>query len=81
MVTNKKTPMWIFIDDVRQEYLAHYGNLGEKIMINDLKTYLPNFSKTSQIIILTRKDNAKVFAWLQNNKLNNFVHQIKTPEF
>lgn len=78
---NEQTTMWIFFDDIICEYLTHYGTQGEKILAKDLEEYLPDFSKNSQVIVLTRKNPSEVFAWLSNHKLNPFVYAIKNPEF
>jgi hypothetical protein len=76
----KKTPMYIFFDDVAREYRNYYGTNGEKVMIKDLKNYLTDFSKTSEIKILTRQDVSKIKDWFLDNNLYGFVENIANPE-
>lgn len=75
----KKTVMIIFIDDVIREYINHYGNNAEKIMIKHLKKYLAELSKTSEIRIITCQNKSKIMELFLKNNLDKFIDSISNP--
>lgn len=78
---NNKAQMWIFFDEIACDYFAHYGKDSEMIMVKDFKEYLSDFSKSSDIIILTRKNCAEVLTWFKSKNLDGFIYLVKNPEY
>lgn len=58
------------------EYFNHYGEKGESTLVKDLKKYLADLSKTSDIIIITRQNTIKVTNWFIKNEIYQFTHTI-----
>lgn len=72
----KKQKNYIFFDEIVTEYINHYDKNGESILVKDLKKYLADLSKTSEIIVITRQDTFKVTNWFLRNDLYQFTHTI-----
>ena len=75
----KKTLIYIFFDDVIREYCQYYGKEYETVMVENLTKYLRNFSKTSQIIIITNQNISQITDWFLQKKLFQFVEKILNP--
>jgi hypothetical protein len=75
----KKSPMFMFFDDIWREYQSYYGEKAETRLINDLKKYLSKFSKTSEIMIITHQNVSEITDWFLKNDLFQFVDDISNP--
>ena len=71
-----KQKIYFLLDSVLLEYKIHYKQESEKRIVEDLKEYLPNLSKTSVVTVVTSRDVGEVGQWLASNDLNKFVNQI-----
>lgn len=67
---------YIFFDEIFTEYVNHYGENGETILIEDFKKYLTDLSGTSEITIITKQDVSKVTCWFTKNNLYQFTDSI-----
>ena len=74
-----KPPVYIFFDDVIREYRQYYGEEYETVMVKNLTKYLRNFSKTSQIIIITNQNISEITDWFLQKNLFQFVEKISNP--
>lgn len=72
----KKQKNYIFFDEIVTEYFNHHGEKGEYALVQDLKKYLADLSKTSEIMIITRQDTFKVTNWFLRHDLYQFTHTI-----
>lgn len=72
----KKQKNYIFFDEIVTEYFNHHGENGESALIKDLKKYLADLSKTSEIMVITRQDTFKVTNWFLKHDLYQFTHTI-----
>ncbi len=74
-----KSQVYIFFDDVIREYRQYYGEEYETVMVKNLTKYLRNFSKTSQIIIITNQNISEITDWFLQKNLFQFVEKISNP--
>lgn len=74
----KKSTMCILFDNVLKEYQDHYGKKSETQLIADLKQYLPNLSKDSEIILITN-NTLEITKWLLKNDLYYFIKDVVKP--
>lgn len=75
----KKSQNYIFFDEILTEYMHHFNENGEHILIEDLKKYLNYLSKTSRIILITKQDILKINEWLIENDLLKFIDNVTNP--
>lgn len=70
---------YIFFDEVFAEYINKFGENGEEFLIQDLKKYLQDLSKTSKIMVITRQNTFKITNWFLKNDLYQFTDNITNP--
>lgn len=66
----------IFFDDIVAEYYNNHGEKYEYILIKDLKKYLADLSKRSEVIVVTRQNVHRVTKWFIKNNLYQFTNKI-----
>lgn len=72
----KKQKNYIFFDEIVTEYFNHHGECGESELVQDLRKYLADLSKNSQIIVITQQEPYKVTNWFIKHDLYQFTHII-----
>lgn len=75
----KRPQIYILFDDVFIGYINHYSNNGEIKLVKDLRASLINLSQTSDIMIITNEDIAKIECWFYRNNLIKFISDISNP--
>lgn len=72
----KRQKNYIFFDEIVTEYFNHHGKNGATVLVQDLKKYLTDLSKNSEIIVITGQDTFKVTNWFIKHDLYQFTHTI-----
>lgn len=72
----EKQKIYLLLDQVLLEYKLYYEEQSEKKFINDLKEYLPDLYRTSQITLITAQEINKINQWLLENGLKKFVYNV-----
>ncbi len=77
----KKSPMYIFFDEIVVQYKNYYKENGEALLISDLQKYLFDFAKTSEIMVITYQNDSDVIEWFIKNNLYEFITNISNPTY
>lgn len=75
----KKSIMYILFDSVLTDYKRHYGEKWEIKLVAELKQYLSDLSKNSEIISITN-NTLQITTWLLKNNLHHFIKNIVKPK-
>lgn len=75
----EKRKNYIFFDEIFVEYVSKFGKEGESFFVEDLKSYLEDLSKTSQITLITSQDAEKIADWLLKNNMDQLIDNIANP--
>lgn len=75
----KESRLCILFDNILEEYQNHYGEECEIKLVADLKQYLSDLSKNSEIILITNENVLEVTKWFLKNDLYNFIENVTNP--
>lgn len=75
----KKSRLCILFDSILEGYQKHYGEEWEVKLVADLKQYLSDLSKNSEIILITNENVLEITTWLLKNDLYNFIENVTNP--
>lgn len=75
----KKSRLCILFDSILEDYQKHYGEEWEIKLVADLKQYLSDLSKNSEITLITNENVLEITTWLLKNDLYNFIENVTNP--
>lgn len=75
----KKKNIYILFDDMMRDFIHYCGEMCEEELVEEMKKYLKQLSKTSKIMVITHNDVSKIKEWFKKNGLIKFVDNISNP--